>query len=118
MRFYGVYTGAPLAKEEGSEMATKLKLSYNVRAKLTGKTPPVSENDIFECFQNLSRTPIRDLREKHDSDPPTQWFISENDYGRRLKVCFIDDGENFIIRTAYVPNEDEERVFQAISKPL
>jgi hypothetical protein len=99
-------------------MASKLDLSYNVRAKLAGKTPPVSENDIAECFANRSRSFLRDTRERHLSDPPTLWFISENDYGRKLKVCFIDDGQKITIRTAYVPNPTEEAVYQARSTEI
>lgn len=96
----------------------KPTLSYNIRMKLAGKTPPVSENDIAECFANRCRTLLKDTREKHETDPPTMWFISENDYGRRLKICFIDDGTQFAIKSAFVPNEIEEQIYARYSKEL
>lgn len=97
---------------------SNLVLSYAIRMKLAGKTPPVSENDILECFANRERTPIRDTRERHDTDPPTMWFIAENDYGRRLKVCYIEKDGHFIIKSAFVPNETEERVYLSRSALL
>lgn len=99
-------------------MTAKLNLSYAVRKKLAAKTPPVSENDIMECFANRDRTPLRDTRERHDSDPPTMWFISENDYGRRLKVCYIEKDDGVTIRSAFVPNQTEERVYAKFSQEL
>lgn len=99
-------------------MAAKLVISYKVRIKLSGKTPPVSENDIIECFANRDRSAIRDTRERHDSDPPTMWFIAENDYGRRLKVCYIEKDAQIIIRSAFVPNTEEERIYMARSTEL
>lgn len=101
-----------------SPVPPTLCVSYKVRLKLSSKAPPVSENDICECFQNRTRTPIRDTRERHETDPPTMWFISENDYGQRLKVCFIEDGSNIHIKSAFTPNADEERIYAAKSKEL
>lgn len=89
----------------------KLYLSQKIRHKLSQKTPPVSENDVFECFTNRTHSYLMDTREDHQTDPPTLWFISENDYGRRLKVCFMNDGTQIIIKSAYVPNADEERIY-------
>ena len=99
-------------------MTSKLVISYKIRMKLAAKVPPVSENDICECFENRSRTPLRDTRERHDTDPPTLWFIAENYYGRRLKICFSDDGTNIHIKSAFVPNDAEERIYAAKSKEL
>ena len=91
-------------------MPYMFSMSYSMRMKLAAKTPPVSENDLFECFQNRTRTAILDLREKHDTDPPTLWFISENDYGRRLKICYVSEAVP-VIKTAFVPNADEEKFY-------
>jgi len=30
----------------------------------------VERNEVVECFLNMERTPFKDLRERHDSDPP------------------------------------------------
>lgn len=92
-----------------------LDLSPKIRQKLADKTPPVSENDIWECFANRTHEFLIDTREDHQTDPVTQWFISENDYGRRLKVCFMHQGDRVSIKTAYVPNADEERIYKRVA---
>ena len=93
----------------------RLDLSPKIRQKLADKTPPVSENDIWECFANRTHGFLIDTREDHQTDPVTQWFISENDYGRRLKVCFMHHGDRVSIKTAYVPNADEERIYKRVA---
>ena len=99
-------------------MHMKLYMSQKIRQKLTLKTPPVSENDIHECFTNRTQAFLLDTREDHKTDPPTLWFISENDYGRRLKVCFMNDGQQISIKSAFVPNADEERVYKKYATPI
>ena len=96
----------------------KLHLSQKIRQKLTLKTPPVSENDIYECFTNRTHVFLEDTREDHKTDPATLWFISENDYGRHLKVCFMTDGQQISIKSAYVPNADEERIYKKYATPI
>ncbi len=95
----------------------RLELSTKIRQKLAAKTPPVSENDIWECFANRTHGFLIDTREDHQTDPVTQWFISENDYGRRLKVCFMNHGDRVSIKTAYVPNADEDRIYNRVAQP-
>lgn len=83
------------------------------------KTPSVSENDVDECFNNRTHLSLEDTREDHKTDPITLWFISENDYGRRLKICYILNADQQVsIKTAYVPNSDEERIYQKYATPL
>jgi len=53
-----------------------------------------------------------DTREEHASDPPTLWFITETYWGRKLKVVFIQKGEDIHVRTAYEPNEAELRIYR------
>jgi hypothetical protein len=96
----------------------QLYLSQKIRQKLTDKVPPVSENDILECFTNRTHGFLTDNREDHLTDPFTQWFISENDYGRRLKVCFMKYPNQVSIKTAYVPNADEERIYKKVAVPI
>jgi hypothetical protein len=55
-----------------------------------------------------------DTREQHQSDPPTRWFISETDYGRKLKIVFINTDLGIVIRTAYDPNSEETAYIQKI----
>jgi len=90
-----------------------LLISKKVREKLAGKKPPVTQAEIEQCFTNITGKYLLDAREKHDSDPPTRWFISETDFGRKLKIAFIAtvDG-GIVIRTAYDPNQDEIRIYK------
>lgn len=80
-------------------------------AKLAGKQPPVSKEEIEQCFVNRTGGYLTDDREEHASDPPTRWFIAETYFGRKLKVVFIQKGEDTIIRTAYDPNAEERRIY-------
>ena len=88
-----------------------LTISVKVREKLANKKPPVTEEEIVQCFTNRIGSYLLDTREDHDSDPPTRWFIAETDYGRLLKVAFITKEGRIIIRTAYDPNADEKRIY-------
>jgi len=92
-----------------------LKISHSVRARLGNKNPPVSTEEIEQCFANRSGTYLEDSREQHKSDPPTQWFIAETSYGRKLKVAFIQKAADTIIRTAYDPNKEELRIYSKFS---
>jgi len=92
-----------------------LKISHNVRLKLGNKKPPVTRQEIEQCFANRTGTYLEDTREQHKSDPPTQWFIAETYYGRKLKIAFIQKGAETIIRTAYDPNNEELRIYSKYS---
>lgn len=89
-----------------------LAISQKVRDKLQQKTPPVTEAEILQCFANREGWYLLDQREKHFSDPPTQWFVAETDYGRILKVVFIAKDGDVIIKTAYDANPTEQHIYQ------
>ncbi|WP_380179350.1 hypothetical protein [Kalamiella sp. sgz302252] len=79
----------------------RLLISQKVRLKLASKVPPVTESEIIECFSNRDGYLLEDTREDHKSDPPTQWFIAETDYGKKLKIVFIyKENSEIAIRTA------------------
>ena len=65
-----------------------IKISHKIREKLEEKHN-VCEDEVVQCFANRDGHYLRDEREEHKSDPPTQWFIAETDYGRKLKVVFV-----------------------------
>lgn len=88
-----------------------LVISAQVRQKLASKTPPVSEEEIVQCFANRTGVYLLDTREQHQTTPETRWFIAETDYGRKLKVVFIPDHNRIIIKTAYDPNPAEQRIY-------
>lgn len=87
-----------------------LIISRDIREKLASKHN-VCEEEVAQCFANRTGKYLLDTREEHASDPPTQWFISETDFARKLKVVFIHRGEDIFIRTAYTPNENELRIY-------
>ena len=71
----------------------------------------VKKDEVAQCFANRSGRYLRDPRAKHQTNPPTQWFIAETDYGRRLKVVFILAGSDVEIKSAFEPNADEVRIY-------
>ncbi|MFV0576063.1 MAG: hypothetical protein ACK5NC_11715 [Vibrio sp.] len=89
-----------------------LVISVAVKKKLQVKHN-VNEDEVLECFANREKSFLKDTREEHDTDPPTLWFVSETDYGRKLKIVFIHyNNENkYVIKTAYPANETEIRIY-------
>jgi uncharacterized DUF497 family protein len=96
-----------------------LSISPGVREKLATKHG-VTPTEIEQCFANRDGGFLEDLREEHRTDPPTQWFISETNAGRVLKVVFIrrtdKDGVRLHLRTAYPPNDEEIRIYERHAK--
>lgn len=88
-----------------------LIISTAVRQKISKKNPPVTEEEIKQAFANRDGNYLMDTREDHATTPPTLWFIAETNKGKRLKVCFIDTGDNIVIKSAYVPNDEEIRIY-------
>lgn len=85
---------------------TKLKEKHSVDLK-----------EVEQCFENRTGTLLKDLREDHQSDPPTLWFLALTNRNRLLKVCFIQRGADQHIRTVYAPNDTEIRIYKALAKP-
>lgn len=88
-----------------------LTISSGVRAKLSAKIPPVSESEILQCFANRQGKFLLDTRADNQTDPPTQWFLSETDFGRKLKVVFMLKDNSVVIKSAYDPNAEEARIY-------
>lgn len=79
----------------------------------------VDQFEILQCFGNQTRSALTDDREENQTDPPTLWFISETDFGRRLKIVFIQlTGLDVAIKSAYEPDANEERIYQKYSARL
>lgn len=66
----------------------KLFISDPVREKLASKHG-VTEAEIRQCFENREGRLLEDTREDHQTNPPTQWFISCSNRQRKLKVVFV-----------------------------
>ena len=88
-----------------------LKCSSAVKQKLAQKHG-VSLEEVQQCFANREGNLLEGIREEHKTDPPTQWFIAETDYGRRLKVAFMLKGDDIIIKTSYEPNQTEDGIYR------
>lgn len=88
-----------------------IRCSTAVKQKLAERHG-VNLDEVQQCFANREGGLLEDTREAHKSDPPTQWFIAETDYGRRLKVAFIFKDGNIFLKTAYGPNDKEEAIYQ------
>lgn len=73
-------------------------------------------DEIRQCFANLDGKMLYDTRATHLTDPLTRWFIAETNYGRELKIAFIEREGNLHIKTAYEPNEVERRVYAEANK--
>lgn len=70
------------------------------------------ETEILEAFANMTGGTLLDMREEHQSDPPTQWFVASTNRGVLLKVCFIIKDGVIHIRTAYRANATEIRIYE------
>jgi hypothetical protein len=94
----------------------KLIISLNTARKLKNKHG-VSKQQIMQCFANFTGYPLTDNREQHKTNPPTQWFISETNAGKRLKIVFIQiSTKEVIIKTAYKPNKTIEQIYSKANK--
>ena len=96
----------------------RLIISAETRFKLKTKHK-VSKEEIIQCFENLIGNPVLDTREEHKTESQTQWFISETDKRRKLKVVFIQIAATaVVIKTAYSPNLSEEKIYRQKLKKL
>ena len=91
----------------------KMYIAPTIRAKLANKVPPVSREEIEQCFATRTNSFLEDVREGNKTTPPTLWFISDTFMGRLLKIAFIryEDGK-IVIKTAYEPDKEELRIYK------
>jgi hypothetical protein len=93
-----------------------LIISSKVRAKLASKVPPVTQEEVEQCFTNRAGIYLFEEREEHQSDPPTRWFVAETHFGRKLKVVFIPKFPDIILRTSYDANQVEIDIYELHGK--
>lgn len=90
----------------------ELLISKAVAKKLKEKHA-VSPQEVVQCFRHKTGKYAYDTREQHQTNPPTLWFIAETDQGRRLKVVFLRySKDEFVLKSAFPPNAEEERLYQ------
>ncbi|HVY53630.1 MAG TPA: ADP-ribosyl-(dinitrogen reductase) hydrolase [Gammaproteobacteria bacterium] len=89
-----------------------LKLSHETILKLRIKHN-VLTSEIEECFLNRTKGLLEDTREHNKTCPPTLWFIAETNYGRSLKIVFIElSNGQYQIKSAYEPNDLEVEIYE------
>jgi len=88
-----------------------VQIADSILQKLAGKTPPVTRNEVEQCFENRAGGLLRDTREQNRTNPPTLWFIAKTNQNRELKVVFIQVGQDVVVKTAYDPNPEERRIY-------
>ena len=91
-----------------------ISISPAVLAKLADPSHNVTKMEIVECFANRDREFLTDNRPHHQTPIPTQWFVAETDYGRKLKVVFIHDTstQTIIIKSAYPAASNIDGIYQ------
>lgn len=96
----------------------RIYLSQATRAKLARLDHNVTEQEILQCFANRERGFLTDSRPEHQTPIPTQWFVSETDYGRRLKIVFIHDVKSLTIdiKSAYPATDEVARIYLKFSQ--
>ena len=65
----------------------------------------------MQCFASREGSYLKDTRAEHKTDPPSQWFVAETDYGIKLKIVFIQKGSDIHIKTAYKANQKEIQIY-------
>ena len=91
----------------------ELVATEDVLAKILDKHD-VDLLEAEEAFFNHEGRYLIDGREKHRTNPPTVWFISETFAGRLLKIVMIPHMKQqmAILRTAYEPNDLEIQLYE------
>ena len=105
-----------MCDKEEKTSGSKYYFSDDVLEKLEVKHD-VTEQEVKQCFNNLSTRTLVENREKHKTSPDTRWFIAETRTGRQLKVCFMLLSRKIHIKTAYEPNA-KERAIRPLAKVI
>jgi len=78
----------------------------------------VNKDEVEQCFANRTGEYLEDDREEHQTDPATQWFVAETNYGRLLKIIFIAKNNSLYIRSAYPPSDEVIRIYKKYSEEI
>lgn len=94
-------------------MAKPHKTSDQVKAKILAKHG-ITMDEVMECFMNRSGPYFRDTRERHDTDPPSYWFVAETDRRREVKVVFVNYPDYLAIKTAFEPTDGSDEDYKTL----
>lgn len=74
----------------------------------------ITEREVRECFIAWDGSYCEDPREEHktQSGLPTRWFVGESHVGRKLKLVYVADADNFYLKSAYPATSDVQRIFE------
>ncbi len=92
-------------------------VSPAIETKLSSKHA-LSKEEVNECLANMEEPDkfLIDDREEHHTNPPTHWFISETNHGRKLKVIFVPVKNNgaleLHLKTAYDANQKYKDIYK------
>ena len=84
-------------------ISEKLRIKHNV-----------THAEIGECFLNRYGNSFRDPRERHDTNPPTYWFMSITDRNRPLKVCYVEYDDFLAIKTVFEPVDNSQSIYDEL----
>lgn len=91
-------------------MPLDIVASQRIRKKIKDEHD-VEMKEVGQCFHNREGGNLEDIREKHLTDPLTQWFIAETNRQRKLKIAFMLIDGKIHLKTAYEPNEIERSIY-------
>ncbi|AWB56085.1 ADP-ribosyl-(dinitrogen reductase) hydrolase [Pasteurella multocida] len=92
----------------------KLIISDKIVDKLK-KKHSVSINEIYECISNIDGKLIEDTAEEHKTIPPSFWFISETNRGRKLKVVIVPVGNILYLKTAFDAKSKHIQLYESLN---
>jgi uncharacterized DUF497 family protein len=88
-----------------------LLISDTVSEKIQTKHS-VNRSEVIQCFTNRSGKLLSDNREKHQTNPPTLWFIAKTNKNRALKIVYIQLDNKVLLKSAFEPNEIESEIYR------
>ena len=92
-------------------------ISPRVRDKLKRPDHNVTEDEILECFANRELGDCQDTRAWHATNPPTRWFVSQTDRGRRLKIVYMYHESGVVeIKSAYPATDGVTRIYEKYAR--
>lgn len=88
-----------------------LVVSEAVKTKLQ-KKHQVTLSEVEHCFLNREGRLLYDNRALTKTNPPTLWFIAKTNQNRKLKIAYIQKGDQVTLKTAYEPNDAELAIYE------
>jgi len=92
----------------------RLVATEAVKAKLWDERE-LDFGEVLEAWESCSGPWLIDDRERNRTQPPTVWELAWTDLGRLLKLVVIPHRKKGIavLRTAFEPDEDEVKLYEA-----